>query len=488
MYKKALVTGGERLGGPIARYLALWGYDIALACEAEVPTALVEEIEKAGVRCSVLMLDMADYQAACDLPGRAAQALEGLSLCVNASAIPMEGVLDERAYKINLRSPYGITAYAAQVMANLDVQGAIVNVVPDDPMSVGLERVTHTAALEFSQFGININNVRYLDNPEDTARCVEFFASMQSDNMMGQMLGSGVQNGPVVPRPPFVKKDRSGGRPCALITGGSHNIGQGIAYHFADLGYDIAITYGKRLDGALETQKYVEQKGGRCFFYQASFDQDADAAERVARQAIRDLGKIDVLINNAGITIFENSMQNVSVERLDQLYNIDYRAPMILSKIVSEDMRSRGIGGSIINISSVHGSYAYLYDGWYGGVKCALELATKVWAAKLAQDGISVNSIAPGGTFGGRTFEQMLAPANTPLGRMSRPLDIAKCAAFYVNTPSVSGQNVVIDGGLTLPAAPENGAPVIVGLRGETPQRRWNEDSIQAFKTETDWL
>ncbi len=488
MYKKALVTGGERLGGPIAKYLALQGYDIALACESEVPSALVQEIEAAGVRCAVLIADLTDYQAACDLPARAAQALDGLSLCVNSSALPMTGVLDEQAYRTNLRAPYGIMAKAAEVMSGLDVQGAIVNVVPEDAMSMALERATRSAALEFSQFGINVNNVRHRDDVEETARCVAFFGSIGSDYMTGQMLGSGVQTGTSVPQPPFVKKAKASGRPCALITGASHGIGRGIAYHFADLGYNIAFTYSKRIEGAQETLQYLEQKGVRGFFYQATFDQEG-AAEEVGRQALRDLGRIDVLVNNAGFTIFENRMQDVGQERLDKLFYSDYRAPMILTRIAAEDMRSRGVGGSIVNISSVHGSVHYIYDCWYGCVKYALNHATKMWAAELAQDGITVNAIAPGGTaVVPRTFEELATADRTPLGRCGRPLDMAKCAAFFASTQSVSGQTVVIDGGLALAGIPETYDPAVAGLGWSALRRRWNDDAIQAFKTESDWL
>ena len=487
MYKKALVTGGDALGGEIARYLARQGYDIALSYGQGDVTAAARDIEAQGVKCVPLALDMTDYEAACALPARAGAALDGLSLCVNAGFIPMDGVLDENAYRVNLRAPYGITAQAAAVMADLDVQGAVVNVVADDPMTAGLGRVSCSAALEFSQFGINVNNVRHRGDVEETARCVAFFGSVDSDFITGEMLGGGVQTGLTVAQPRFVEKPRFEGRPCALITGGSHGIGAGMVRKFADLGYDIAFTYSKRLEGAEETQRYLEKKGVRGFFYQASFDEDG-TAEEVGRRALEDLGRVDLLINNAGITIFEKQMQNVELERLDKLYHIDYRAGMILSRIISEDMKKRGQDGCIVNISSIHGTAHYIYDCWYGGVKCALNQATRMWAAELAKDGIRVNAIEPGGTRGGLTFEQLAKSDRTPLGRCGRPLDIAKCAAFFANARNVSGQVIVVDGGLGLAGVPETYDSNIAGQGWSTLRRRWNQDAIDTFKAEIDWM
>ncbi len=487
MYKKALVTGGDALGGEIAKYLAGQGYDIALAYEKGDILPVVREIEGHGVKCVAIALDMEDYDAACALPARAAGALDGLSLCVNAAAIPMDGVLDERAYRVNLRSPYGITAQAAAVMAKLDVQGAIVNVVPEDPMSMALERVTRSAALEFSEFGVNVNNARFRGDVEETARLVSFFGSIESDFITGQMLGAGVETGSSVPQPRFIEHPRSEGRPCALITGGSHGIGAGLVRKFADLGYDIAFTYSKRLEGAEETKRYLDKKGVRGYFYQASFDEDG-TAEEVGRRALSDLGRIDLLINNAGITIFEKQMQNVELERLDKLYHIDYRAAMILTRIAADDMIARGRDGCVVNISSVHGTAHYIYDCWYGGVKYALNHATRLWAAGLAGNGIRVNSIEPGGTRGGLTFEELAVHDRIPLGRSGRPLDIAKCAYFFARSRNVSGQTIVIDGGFSLAGVPETNKPEIAGLGWSSLRRRWNQDVIDQFKAEVDWL
>ena len=93
MEKKALITGGEALGGALALRLARAGYDIALAHGPGDISATVREIAATGAKCVPLPLDMADYAQACALPGRAVAALNGLSLCVNAAAIPMEGCL-----------------------------------------------------------------------------------------------------------------------------------------------------------------------------------------------------------------------------------------------------------------------------------------------------------------------------------------------------------------------------------------------------------
>ena len=487
MYKKALVTGGDVLGGEIAKYLAAQGYDIALAYTKGNIQPIVREIEGKGVRCAPFVLDMSDYEQACMLPGRAAAALGGLNLCVNAGAIPMDGLLDERAYRVNLRSPYGITAQAASVMANLDEQGAIVNVVPEDPMSMALERVSRSAALEFSQFGINVNNVRFRGEVEETARLVAFFGSIESDYITGQMLGGGVETGSSIPQPRFIEKPRHVGRPCALITGGSHGIGAGLVRKFADLGYDIAFTYSKRLEGAEETKRYLDKKGVRGFFYQASFDEDG-TAEEVGHQALKDLGRVDLLINNAGITIFEKQMQNVKLDRLDKLYHIDYRAAMILTRIVTDDMIARDEDGCVVNISSVHGTAHYIYDCWYGGIKYALNHATRLWAAKLAEHGIRVNAIEPGGTRGGLTFEELAVHDRTPLGRCGRPLDIAKCAHLFARSKNVSGQIVVIDGGFSLAGVPETSDAAVAGLGWSGLRRRWTQDAIDQFKAEVEWL
>lgn len=489
MEKKALITGGEALGGALALRLARAGYDIALAHGPGDISATVREIAATGAKCVPLPLDMADYAQACALPGRAVAALNGLSLCVNAAAIPMEGVLDERAYRVNLRSPYGITAYAAKAMEERDVQGAIVNVVPEDSMSMGLERVTRSAALEFSEFGIRVNNVRPQGNIEDIARCVLYFASIESDLVTGQMLADGVCTRVAhVPSPAFVKKPRpTEGRPRALITGASHGIGAGIARKFADMGYDIAFTYAKREEGAKETLQYLRQKGVRGFYYQASFEQEG-VAEEVGQRALRDLGRIDLLVNNAGFTIFQNKMRDVELERLDRLYYTDYRAPMLLSRIAADDMRARGQDGCIVNISSVHASAHYIYDCWYGAVKYALNHSTRLWAAQLASDGIRVNAIEPGGTRGGLTFEELAAMNNCPLGRSGRPLDIAKCVAFFAGSESVSGQSIVIDAGFSLAGVPETNDPKISGCGWSTLRRRWTQEVINAFKSEVEWL
>ena len=487
MYKKALVTGGDTIGGEIAKYLATQGYDIALAYAQGDIQPIVRGIEEQGVRCVSLVQDMTDYDSVCTLPARAANALGGLSLCVNAAAIPMSGVLDEHAYRVNLRSPYCITAQAAEVMARLDVQGAIVNVVPVDPMSMALERVTRSAALEFSEFGINVNNVRFRGDAEETARLVAFFGSIESDYITGQILCAGVESGLDRVHPKYVEKPRHTGRPCALITGGSHGIGAGLVRKFADLGYDIAFTYSQRYEGAVETKQYLDKKGVRGFFYQASFDEDG-TAEEVGRLALKDLGHVDLLINNAGITIFEKHMRDVKLERLDKLYHIDYRAPMILTRIVADDMIARDEDGCIVNISSVHGTAHYIYDCWYGGIKYALNHATRLWAAELAENGIRVNSIEPGGTRSGLTFEELAVHNRTPLGRCGRPLDIAKCAHYFARSKNVSGQTIVIDGGLSLAGVPETYDSDVAGKGWSELRRRWSQDAVDQIKSEVDWL
>jgi NAD(P)-dependent dehydrogenase (short-subunit alcohol dehydrogenase family) len=144
---------------------------------------------------------------------------------------------------------------------------------------------------------------------------------------------------------------------CAFITGGSRGIGKGIALVLAEQGYDIAITYNSAVEEAEDTKRQAEALGRRCFFYQASLE-NPEVPEAVTRQAISDLGRLDVLVNNAGVTK-HNSLFTTEVALMDFVYGLDFRAPLLCAKQAALHMRETGIRGSIINITSTRGFRSY---------------------------------------------------------------------------------------------------------------------------------
>ena len=105
----------------------------------------------------------------------------------------------------------------------------------------------------------------------------------------------------------------------AVVTGGSHNIGQGIAITLAKHGYDVAITYRSRKEGALQTQEQIRKEGRRCFIYPASLE-DTDTVQKVMDQAHEDLGHIDLLVCNAGNGGFRGSVLSVTPQEVDAVY------------------------------------------------------------------------------------------------------------------------------------------------------------------------
>jgi glucose 1-dehydrogenase len=241
---------------------------------------------------------------------------------------------------------------------------------------------------------------------------------------------------------------------CAVVTGASSGIGQGIAIVLARHGYDVAITYGQNPDGARSTQAQIQALGRRCFYYQADMN-DADAPARVVNQAHRDLGRIDTLVCNAGRTR-HYSVLDVTAAQLDDLYQLNYRSYVLCAGAAARHMVADKIEGSIFFITSSRGARAYPEDFHYGGLKSALQRACESMALDLSPYKIRVNCVAPGAT---RVRELPAGQSDypwvdfIPLGRSGTPQENGELIAFLAseNATYITGVTVRVDGGLILP-------------------------------------
>ena len=246
-------------------------------------------------------------------------------------------------------------------------------------------------------------------------------------------------------------------RKTALITGGSSGIGQGIAVVLAEEGYDVAITYGGNPDGAAQTQREIQAMGRECFVYQASMH-EADVPERMVKQAVADLGHLDLLVNNAGKSPFKTLLLSTA-EDMDYLYGLNYRGYLLASGAAARHMVLNGIKGSIIFITSSRAERAYPYDFLYGGLKAALKRSCESLALELSPFGIRVNCVAPGATKVRDSWDGTKDNfiARIPAGRFGTPRENGHVVAFLASEKAayITGVTVRVDGGLILPGMPE---------------------------------
>lgn len=256
----------------------------------------------------------------------------------------------------------------------------------------------------------------------------------------------------------------------AVVTGGSSGIGKGIVLELASRGYDIVFSYNKEKQAAWRIEQEVKEKYNvDCACYQAAF-QDKEAGADFFDKAEKYLGSVDVLVNNAGATRFENLM-DITEETLDLLINLDFRNYIMLMRAAARYMQAHGIRGCIVNITSSRGERAYPGDGIYGACKAGLNRAVESFALDVAPYGIRINNVAPGSiqvrseqdlAKGDRSildvYEQL--GRRIPLGRMGMPADIAKAVAFLVSDEAsyITGITLRVDGGLILPGMPERPA------------------------------
>ncbi len=238
----------------------------------------------------------------------------------------------------------------------------------------------------------------------------------------------------------------------ALVTGGSRGIGYAIARAFIEAGARVVIS--ARTEGPL--LEAAASLGPNCIGLACDVGEPEQVAALVARAW--ELGPIDVLVNNAGISPYYKRAEHVSVEEFDAVVRVNLRGSYFASIETAQRMFAAGRGGCIINVTSVAGIVPLERQGVYGATKAGLHQLTKSMALEWADRGIRVNAIAPGWTetdlvdelFASRHGERLRA--DIPLGRLARPEDVAGAAVWLASDAAsyVTGSIVVVDGGRQL--------------------------------------
>lgn len=235
----------------------------------------------------------------------------------------------------------------------------------------------------------------------------------------------------------------------------------------ASRGYEVVFSYNTGEEAAHEVIREIREKyNTRCACFQASL-QNYGAGETFFTKAVDYLGGIDTLVNNAGITRFENLL-DITDELLDLLLSLDFRNYICMMCNAARYMKEHGIRGCIINITSSRGERAYPGDGIYGACKAGLNRAVESFALDTAPYGIRINNVAPGSIQVRTESEQdeknkyvmdiyEHLGRKIPLGRMGQPEDISKAVAFLASDDAsyITGITLRVDGGLILPGMPE---------------------------------
>ena len=240
----------------------------------------------------------------------------------------------------------------------------------------------------------------------------------------------------------------------ALVTGAAHGIGRGIAEAFARAGAAVAVA-DYDAEGAATTAATLAAATGSPALPVAVDVRDAASVAATAHATLARFGRVDVLVNNAGI--YPNSpVLEMAEAEWDRVFETNVKGAFLVSRAVAGAMIDRGEGGRIVNISSGAAVSGRRGSAHYCASKAALNMFTKVLAIELAPHKITVNAVAPGLIEVERTGE--LAPAYVeailsvlPAGRIGTPADIANAVLFLASPAStfITGAILSVDGGST---------------------------------------
>src|SRR5271156_3384561 len=235
----------------------------------------------------------------------------------------------------------------------------------------------------------------------------------------------------------------------ALVTGGSRGIGAAIAKRLAADGASVAITYSKDASAASAVVKAIERDGGKAIAIQADAA-DAEAVKGAVEKTVAALGRLDVLVNNAG-TAIPKAFEETTLEEIDRMFNINVRGVFVATQAALKHMKD---GGRIITIGSCVGERMFT-PGLvaYSATKGAVKMFTQGVSREVGARGITVNNVQPG------PIDTDLNPAagdwavpqkaNTALNRFGTVAEVAALVAFVAGPEAsyITGANLTVDGG-----------------------------------------
>ena len=247
----------------------------------------------------------------------------------------------------------------------------------------------------------------------------------------------------------------------ALVTGGSRGIGRAVSIKLARLGHRVFVNYVKRKDAADEVVETIRQGGGSASAMQGDVGNGEDRRRLMADLLRASDGRIDFLVNNAGITSpGRRDLLEATEENWDRVFATNLKGPFFLSQSVARAMLasiqdSRSEAGAIINISSISGYAASTDRADYCLTKAALGMMTKLFALRLAEQGIGVFEICPGVIASDMTtpvkekYDQRIAEGLSPLRRWGQPEDVAGAVGAIAEGkfPFSTGECINVDGG-----------------------------------------
>ncbi len=236
----------------------------------------------------------------------------------------------------------------------------------------------------------------------------------------------------------------------AIVTGSSRGIGAHIAKALANEGAKVVINYVGNKAAADQVVTEINNAGGEAIAIKADVSKP-DEVKALFDASITQFGKVNILINNAGIALYKQ-LQDTTEDEFDQSFNINVKSVFLTLREAATRLEN---GGRIVNLSSSVTRLMMPTYGTYSATKSAVEQLTRVFAKEIGQRGITVNSISPGPTntelfIEGKNEETIKRLASmAALGRIGEPEDIARVVLFLVSDDSawITGQNIGVNGG-----------------------------------------
>lgn len=241
---------------------------------------------------------------------------------------------------------------------------------------------------------------------------------------------------------------------AALVTGASRGIGRAIALRLAKEGYVVAVNYAGSQAAAEEVKAAIEAEGGRAVTIQGDVSR-AEDVDRVFAEIKKEFGRLDVLVNNAGITR-DSLMLRLKEENWDAVIDTDLKSGFLTMKAAAPIMMKQK-KGAIVNIASVVGIMGNVGQINYSAAKAGVIGMTKTAARELAARGVRVNAVAPG--FIETSMTDVIPETikegmihSIPLGRMGQAEDVAKAVCFLASDEAsyITGQVLKVDGGMVM--------------------------------------